>query len=199
MEQQSLDHINHNAQLLLEKLPFLRWNPIENIDTQALSKEEFALITHEDSLSKLLKMRSDDFGVKSFQDSLHSHDYFHQSENNKLALSGSNLLREVVLGTKEEDWILARTVIPTTTIEYFRKEHDFSQQGTGLLGHFIFSKDTNRLEMHFAKVANLSSDNINADTPQLWVRRSLLEVDKQPLLIYECFLTPCIKSAMAII
>jgi len=86
-------------------------------------------------------------------------------------------LREILLCGDGEAWLVARTLLPESTLN--GPEQQLQQLGTRPLGRYLFASST------------LSRDFIEPGRSQnLWGRRSLLRLSDKPLLLTELFLPP---------
>lgn len=101
------------------------------------------------------------------------------------------LLREVVLSADNQPLVLARTVLPESTIRIARR--NLSHLGTRPLGEVIFAyPDLERRVRQFSCAEQrcwsndaLSRFGINGP---LWGRRTVYAIHQQPLLVSEFFL-----------
>lgn len=97
------------------------------------------------------------------------------SEAILLPLATRYWLREIILCGDEEPWLLARTVVPESTLE--GPELALQQLGSTPLGRYLFSS------------SSLTRDYIQVGRSEaLWGRRSRLRLSGKPLLLTELFL-----------
>ena len=101
------------------------------------------------------------------------------------------LVREVLLYANETPLILARTILPEKTIKIAKR--NLSHLGTRPLGEVIFSyPNLEREQLQISHVAAndwSSSLHQRLDLPDnIWGRRTLYRIQKQPLLVSEFFL-----------
>ena len=102
-----------------------------------------------------------------------------------------NLTREVLLHADDKPLLLARTILPASTIKVAKR--NLSHLGSRPLGEVIFSyPDLERLQLD---ITTIKSDEWCADLRQLvsidqtiWGRRTVYAIKKQPLIVSEFFL-----------
>jgi len=102
-----------------------------------------------------------------------------------------HLIREVVLQVDQHPLVLARTVLPESTIRIAQR--NLSHLGTRPLGEVIFAyPDLERRLRQFSCVEQRcwSDETASAFTIEqpLWGRRTLYAIHRQPLLVSEFFL-----------
>ena len=97
------------------------------------------------------------------------------------------LVREVVLLSNQTPLILARTIIPTKTLNI--TQGNLARLGSRPLGEILFSTPSlERESCGIVKVEpNLWTKNLEIKTP-LWGRRTQYSICKQPMLVSEFFL-----------
>ncbi|PMH45429.1 chorismate--pyruvate lyase [Vibrio sp. 10N.286.49.B3] len=89
------------------------------------------------------------------------------------------LLREVVLQGDEQHWVVARTLIPSETLN--DGQYDLSQQGEVPLGLTVFRADNVERDQ-------LQVGSIKTNHGVLLARRSRLWMNNKPMLVAELFL-----------
>ena len=103
------------------------------------------------------------------------------------------LVREIVMGPADEDWLFARTVIPQVTLR--RGGRRFRLLRNRPLGHKLFGRvAAQRMQMSlwFAPVTIGSAARlIGQPQATLWQRQSLFTIGGSPLMINEVFLPAC--------
>ena len=127
--------------------------------------------------------------------------YVTQSESRALGIKPRHLghVREITMGTKNEHWLFARTVIPMNTLKGNAKR--LARMNGTPLGRVLFGQiNAKRVQMSLDIVfvedlilsenMDLSGFNVPEDFP-LWQRRSIFELESGPLLIIETFLPDC--------
>lgn len=106
------------------------------------------------------------------------------------------LIREVVLHEAYQPLILARSIIPYTTIA--GAQRNLSHLGTRPLGEVIFAyPDLQRLPVEITHIAptawRIATAQQFAITQTLWGRRTVYILAGQPLLVSEFFLPAALK------
>jgi chorismate--pyruvate lyase len=121
------------------------------------------------------------------------------TESQRLLLPNQrySLIREVLLHIDNTPLILARTILPQTTIN-IAKRH-LSHLGTRPLGEVIFSyPNLERLEMEICLVSGQHwSDALKHQIqlePQVWGRRTVYAIEKQPMLVSEFFMPAALDA-----
>jgi chorismate lyase len=114
----------------------------------------------------------------------------------KLPEHGYNLTREVMLHANGTPLILARTIIPATTIKVAHR--NLSHLGTRPLGEVIFSYpklERRELDVTLIKPPNWSPSAIaEAGIQQpIWGRRTVYAIRHQPMLVSEFFLPEILR------
>ena len=122
-------------------------------------------------------------------------------ENRLLGLSPKQLshIREISMGSDSQDWMFARTVIPTATLT--GEATGLSQLGNVPIGQLLFgdlkakrkNMDLSRIEAKdivFAQELGRKRFNI-PEKFSLWRRQSVFEIASGSLLINEIFLPSC--------
>ena len=115
------------------------------------------------------------------------------------AQSRYQLTREVILHAGNQPVILARTVIPPSTLAFTNRK--LSRLGTRPLGEVIFAyPDLQILRRQFSTTnfcsANLDQDNLKSKQ-LIWGRRTLYGIANHRLLVAEFFLPNCYKRGQA--
>ncbi len=115
------------------------------------------------------------------------------SENQLLKLPQSkySLTREVLLSVDDTPLVLARTILPVSTIQ--SAQYNLSHLGSRPLGEVIFSYP--KLERLALEISHVSSrawrpeiQNILQIQQPLWGRRTIYAIHHHPLLVSEFFL-----------
>lgn len=104
------------------------------------------------------------------------------------------LVREVVLHANEQPLILARTILPATTIKIAQRH--LSHLGNRPLGEVIFAyHDLQRRQRQFSHIPSKDwSTSLQRAIPidqDIWGRRTVYAIHNQPLLVAEFFLPAC--------
>lgn len=87
-------------------------------------------------------------------------------------------LREVILAGDNEPWLVARTLVPETTLCDAKQQlQQLQQLGDTPLGHYLFSHE--QLTRDFIHIGRCNG---------LWGRRSRFQLSGNPLLLTELFL-----------
>jgi chorismate lyase len=111
----------------------------------------------------------------------------------RIPLSQKVLLREVYLKCADNLCVYARSVIPLCTLQ--GKHRRLKYLGNKPLGEYLFtSPNLHRETIQWIKLSTnsallrpLAQHSIEMDS-QVWGRRSLFQIDKNPLLVSEFFL-----------
>ncbi len=116
-------------------------------------------------------------------------------DNQVLGIAPRNYahIRQITMGTKDTNWLFAKTVIPFSTLT--GKAKRLVRMKRNPLGKVLFGplnavRTEMRLDLVFADEVGLEAFDIPTNFP-LWQRRSLFEVQTGPLLITEIFLPDC--------
>lgn len=105
------------------------------------------------------------------------------------------LIREVELLCHGQVWVIARSVIPMTTLR--GEERQLKSLGNRSLGSFLFkSKAMKRGPLQITQTSphRLAMETESAADDSLWGRRSVFYLHNKPLLVSELFL-PSILNA----
>jgi chorismate--pyruvate lyase len=165
----------------------------------SLKVGSLALLTEQGSLTDLMERLMGQ--QPELECLMQGRGYVTQSESKALGIKPRHLghVREITMGTNNEHWLFARTVIPMSTLKG-RAKRLARMNGTPL-GKVLFGQiKATRVEMSLGIVfaedlilsenMDLSGFNIPDDFP-LWQRRSIFELVSGPLLISETFLPDC--------
>jgi len=114
----------------------------------------------------------------------------------KLPHQQYNLIREVLLHADGKPLILARTILPEKTIKIAKR--NLSHLGTRPLGEVIFSYP--RLERLALNISCIKPEHWTpgliekiAINGEIWGRRTVYAIHKQPLLVSEFFMPAALK------
>ncbi len=102
-------------------------------------------------------------------------------------------IREITMGTKEHNWLFARTAIPLQTLRGAAKRlarMDKTPLGKILFGRSQAIRTSMQLELISSDTLNVAELKIPSDF-LLWQRRSIFELNTGPLVISEVFLPDC--------
>ncbi len=111
----------------------------------------------------------------------------------KIPLSQKVLLREVYLKCADNLCVYARSVIPLCTLQ--GEHRRLKYLGNKPLGEYLFASpnlhretiEWSKLSANSALLQSLAQHLIETDS-QIWGRRSLFKIDKNPLIVSEFFL-----------
>lgn len=110
------------------------------------------------------------------------------------------LVRQVRLLCDDQPWVFARTVIPLPSLRGGLRQ--LALLGTRPLGAVLFADPTmHRSAIEITRVAQhkrlhrMALSTISSDAPEIWGRRSVFTLQKQPLLVSEFFLPPLAQRA----
>ena len=106
-------------------------------------------------------------------------------------------IREIVFYGHEKPWEWARTIIPESSLTGRLKAIQTLEDTP--LGSLLFHEKSVRSSLTFARLSPdmsfFESVKTFTHTPQhTWIRRSLFYVEKNPLLLYECFLAALLEA-----
>lgn len=105
------------------------------------------------------------------------------------------LIREVELLCHGKVWVVARSVIPVTTLQ--GEERQLKVLGNRSLGSFLFKSRAMKrgpLQITQASPESLAMETGERVDGALWGRRSLFFLHKKPLLVSELFLPAILES-----
>ncbi len=95
-------------------------------------------------------------------------------------------IREVQLLGNNRPWLLARTVIPMTTLK--GRANRLKLLGSKPLGPVLFNRlGAERVSIAFEQVHEIAWQP-NSSIDALWCRQSIFKIDQEPLLLKEIFL-----------
>lgn len=141
---------------------------------QELSASWLDWLLLEDSMTKRFEQYCTQVTVRIVREGFISHDDS-LPEAGLLPSDARYWLREIILCGDEDPWLLARTVVPESTLE--GPELALQQLGSTPLGRYLFSS------------SSLTRDYIQVGRSEaLWGRRSRLRLSGKPLLLTELFL-----------
>ncbi|MCK4493265.1 MAG: chorismate lyase [Methylococcales bacterium] len=164
-----------------------RWKPYAPYLRHHLPKNIISLVNEKKSLTQRLR--------KTYGNAVKVEILFHQwktpflSESKYLNLLPHHycLIREVLLSANEKPLILARTILPKSTITNAQRQ--LSHLGTRPLGEVIFSDPhLVRLMMDVSRVKPKNWQQSFGFSETIWGRRTVYTLQKQPLFVSEFFL-----------
>lgn len=168
--------MNELISFYITALKQISWQDI----TQFEPSDEISLpwLQEKGSLSRRLKDNCEKLSVNLLKNIMIPAQSISIQEKERLSDSPC-LLREVVLSGDDEEWLVARTLIPEASME--AESHNLIEQGEIPLGLTVFSTD------------NVYRDALEfgwAETPSgaLIARRSRLWMNGKPMLVAELFL-----------
>lgn len=123
--------------------------------------------------------------------------FIEESRTLTVRADGFQLIREVALMNADQPLILARTIIPATTIDAAHRK--LSGLGNRPLGEVLFSyRDLQRQQR---QICCINQQYWSKQTPYsldikqpIWGRRTLYSIQQHPLLVSEFFLDDLLKS-----
>jgi len=158
-----------------------------------LKAKSLALLTEQGSLTELMKELMGASPVLKCM--TEGRGRVNREEQQLLAIPPRQMahVREITMGTAQNDWLFARTIIPTKTLKNGAKR--LSQMkgvplGKVLFGQMKAQRTQMRLDLVFVDEVGLEDLGIAIDFP-LWQRRSVFQLNTGPLLITEIFLPDC--------
>lgn len=184
MKNQITDQQNLQLQAVLEST---NWQSSQQLD----SSGNGALKRVETALDWLLEMGSMTKRIESLGKQVsvvpHQERFITKQDNALIAQFFADearyWLRDITLYADNHPWLIARTLIPETTLQ------DENQQlvdlGTIPLGRYLFSHP--KLSRDFIEVGCVTNPYA-IEEQSLWARRSLLRINDKPLLLSELFL-----------
>ena len=184
------DNIVNQPSLLFTQAP--RWHQADFGAQKQLPAALRSWLLETDSLTQRLKtIHGQNFSVQVLQ-----HHWQHAFID-EARLLGQNyhryqLVREVILFGGFQPLILARTIIPASTLRV--AERKLNHLGSRPLGEVIFAYPDLRIQQRqFSHLQHsLVQNSLQiADTDDLWGRRSIYEIHQHPLLVAEYFLPAC--------
>jgi chorismate--pyruvate lyase len=102
------------------------------------------------------------------------------------------LVREVLIASKENPWMFARTVIPRATLT--GREQLLARLKNRAIGTMLFNNPrVRRSDFEFAQVNKAQQDykkiwqHCDLETPELWARRSVFYLPEKKLSLTEVF------------
>lgn len=119
-----------------------------------------------------------------------------ESQRLHLPCHRHSLIREVLLHVDDKPLILARTVLPQTTLKVAKSK--LSNLGTRPLGEVIFSyRNLARLETELCCIPeNCWATSLKQQvkiTDKVWGRRTVYAIQGQPLLVSEFFMPDALR------
>lgn len=110
-----------------------------------------------------------------------------------LPVGRSAMIREIVMGYEDRQWMFARTIFPRATFE--KRRHLLSRLHLIPLANILFTdRNIRRVNMRLAKLGKRCLaqyhyfKNRKEPTDRLWSRRSLFTIEDSPFLVQEIFL-----------
>lgn len=137
-------------------------------------------LSEQNSLSVLLKSQCESLVVELLENKWITDSQLQADETLLLPEDEQYLIRKVILKGDGKPWVFGYSVIPHTTA--FSQHYDLSAIGELPLGETIFS--ANKVKRDSLMMSKI----IDEDGDTLYLRRSRLWMDGQPLLVTELFL-----------
>lgn len=166
----------------------LTWYPSQVFRHKEIPKNLLESILYKGSLTKQLRKSCQNFQVRLLYTGWKK-PYLSEAKFLKIPLCHATYIREVELLCQHQPLVIARTVIPRTTLT--GPEKKLLCLGTKPLGEYIFTHPQyQRSNFQIAKVYLTS-----AEANPCWGRRSIFLLRNKPLLVTEVF-TPyfCIPN-----
>ncbi len=171
-----------------------RWHAFRRVPSFYLPYEWRDWILDRGSLTqRLIQASNGDFSVKVIRQQ-----WLNPNHDEALLLgcpiTSYALIREVELLCHNEPWVIARSIIPSSTLR--GEERQLKSLGNRSLGSFLFKSKA--MERGPLQITQASPESLTMQTREtiqgsLWGRRSVFYLHKRPLLVSELFL-PSILS-----
>lgn len=171
--------MNQSTSLYLSALRQVKWQSVESFCFPNSLTERWVL--ERGSMSHLLRSNCQNLTVELLHNKVVKAERLNEQEIQLLKYEQC-LLRKVVLCGDTVPWVLGRTLIPESSLDF--QGHDFTEQGVVPLGVTIFSSDDvsrDALQVGWAKT----------DNGEFLARRSRLWMNEKPMLVAELFLPEC--------
>lgn len=184
-----LEFILSGNSYLFKQAP--RWHQHDFGAQRHLAPQLQSWLQETGSLTKRLRqIHAEKFAVKLLFEGWH-HAYIDEALILEQPRSQFLWVREVLLHSNNQGLVLARTVLPKTTIATAQRK--LSHLGSRPLGEVIFAyPDLKLCQRQFCKInqASWSKAGLAAIEPdaEIWGRRTVYAIHSQPLLVAEFFL-----------
>lgn len=170
--------MNRTFSLNLSQINKTKW--LHPTDFSFSSEKVRGWLSEQNSLSVLLKSQCESLTVELLENTWVVDSQLQADERLLLPENALYLIRKVILKGDGQPWVFGYSVIPRTTAS--SRYYDLSSIGEQPLGETIFS--ANKVKRDSLMMSKI----IDEDDDTLYLRRSRLWMDGQPLLVTELFL-----------
>lgn len=191
--------MNQPSKPLTNRQSQQRWRTRHQLRNQSIPAKWQSWLFDEKSLTRRLQQCCEGrFSVQVLSEEVRQPQ---PSEAKCLDMSGRRWarIRQVVLLCDQTPWVVARTIIPLSTLQGRLRQLRYLKNRP--LGAFLFSHpDLQRGDIEVTQLSyatpplNLLPQNENSQIERPWGRRSLFRLQGRPVLVSEIFLQPLLSN-----